>query len=64
MRTTVILFVLLAGCTTHYLHPSKNSADFELDLHECERDFAAIQDRIIADSRIDRCLRMKGWRPE
>lgn len=59
------LFVLLmAGCSTHYVQAGKTSQDFERDLHECERDFAAMYDRLAAEIRIERCLKAKGWRPE
>lgn len=64
MRAAIYLAVLLAGCTTHYVQAGRSSLDFEHDLHDCERDFAAMFDRTMANERIHRCLRMKGWREE
>jgi hypothetical protein len=64
MKAAICLAVLLTGCTTYYVQAGRNSLDFERDLHECERDFAAMFDRALANDRIHRCLRMKGWREE
>ena len=59
------LFVLLlAGCSTHYVQDGRTEMDFERDLNECEGLFASMQNRWIAELRIDRCLKSKGWRPE
>lgn len=59
----LLLCPALAGCTT-WVHPTKTEADFERDAYECERDAAAVQDPIRLSLMRDRCMRVKGWRPQ
>jgi len=58
------LVLLLTGCSTTYMQPGKSEGDFQRDLYECEKDFAAMADRWVARHQVDRCLKVKGWRPQ
>lgn len=68
MRTStffVVFIALFAGCGGDVLtHPSKGAAEFAVELNECERDFAAMQDRWAAGYAVRRCLASKGWRQQ
>jgi hypothetical protein len=59
-----LTFLLLAGCASSpsmnsadWTNPSKDNADWKLDLAECERFFSA------TDGDKVRCMSNKGWRP-
>ena len=57
---SVVLVLLLAGCVS-YQHPTKTEAEFDQDMYECERDFAAA---VYSDYYMDyvtRCMKTKGW---
>ena len=64
--------LMLVGCQTNFVHPSKNAADFEQDKYDCRVEaeqsaYAAGQagNGFWLRNRISYCLQAKhGWRPE
>lgn len=64
MIRIVITCLLLAGCSTNYIQAGKSEADFNRDLYECERDAAPVQNALQRERMMDRCLQVKGWRPD
>lgn len=64
IRLSALLIALAAaGCGTNYQHPTKDQAEFQRDLYDCERDAAPQVDPIYRRRMMDRCLRLRGWQP-
>lgn len=59
--SVVIASLLVAGCQTVVTHPTKSAADFAKDDYECDKDVAAVQDRIRMVTMHRACMRQKGW---
>lgn len=59
--TVVLALLLVVGCQTNVTHPTKNAADFQRDSYECDKDVAAVQDRIRMVTMHRACMRQKGW---
>ena len=65
MKYAIILIAacaVLAGCST-YSHPTKGDAAFNADRYECEKDSAAVRNDFQAFAMMDRCMKVKGWKP-
>jgi hypothetical protein len=59
--------ILMSGCT-RYTHPYKSEADMRTDLEECqrtvrqdERESTGSDDPYWEQTRINDCMRRKGW---
>ena len=71
MKIIYLLFIvlLLQGCQTIYIHPSKTQEDFARDKYECEQiatqysaNYNAQGNPFIIAGEIKRCLEQKfGW---
>lgn len=55
-----VIVLMLYGCA-QWKHPTKSEQEFHADAYECERDAAAVRDRMYAMEMRKRCMRTKGW---
>lgn len=66
---TILLGVLLAGCQTLYVHPTKTAADFESDRFDCQSmaeqsayNVGQAGNYLWINTRVHQCLQAKhGW---
>lgn len=59
MRTLLLTFILLAGCS--YSHPTKNQDDFNKDITACRSMFAGAHDDVFFGDWVRQCMASKGW---
>lgn len=64
MKGAAILALLLAGCANTWHHPTKSAQDGQRDAYECEREAAPVLDPMRNSAMRERCLRLRGWKPE
>jgi len=60
--TRYLIILLLAGCTTTFVHPTKTNAEYQRDIYECERDAAPAQEPGRVRHLVISCMGVKGWR--
>lgn len=58
MRYLPIL--LLAGCSTTWVHPTKDEQDLKVDRYECNRD--AMGAGVMSHSMFKMCMDARGWK--
>lgn len=62
MRITIIAAVLLlSGCATKFVHPTKTEQEFDQDYYACQKESAPVTHRWERDEMNDRCMKLKGW---